>query len=79
MQKKRKPKASKNVCTFSRPDKLSISPPSLIYKILVATDRHRKYSVDVSDSEGDDTMPAELSDEVPVPTEAGDYPDGEGK
>merc|ERR1711994_632775 len=23
-------------------------------------------------------MPAELSEEVPVPTEAGDYPDGEG-
>ena len=24
-------------------------------------------------------MPAELSDEVPLPTETGDYPDGEGK
>merc|ERR1712088_971140 len=26
----------------------------------------------------DDTMPAELGDEVPLPTETGDYPDGEG-
>ena len=24
-------------------------------------------------------MPAEVSDEVPLPTETGDYPDGEGK
>ena len=27
----------------------------------------------------DDTMPAELGDEVPLPTETGDYPDGEGQ
>ena len=24
-------------------------------------------------------MPAEASEEVPIPTETGDYPDGEGK
>merc|ERR1711874_56807 len=33
---------------------------------------------EIDETNGDDTMPAEVSDEVPLPTETGDYPDGEG-
>merc|ERR1711997_54566 len=38
----------------------------------------RGREIDETTSRCDDTMPAELSDEVPVPNESGDYPDGEG-